>query len=473
MWIAIRFPLLPLEIFLRGSSTPEPFAVEEHHCVLICDRKAAARGVRAGMAASAALALAPNLRIMPRDPAGETEALLGIAAWAGQFTPGVALEFPSAVLLEAAGSTKLFHGLEALVENLRRGVADLGYGAVMAGAPTPRAASWLALAGEQKFIDSAAELEAGLATLPLQILSNSDGIREGLEAIGVRTLGELRALPRDGLARRFGQPLLDDLDRASGRLPDPRNFFVPPEKFRAGVELPAEVTQAEALAFAARRLIVQLAGFLAARSGGVQRFTLKLAHRDASPTEIVVGLVAPSRDAEHFTLLLRERLGSLALREPARSIALETGEVVPLPGSDHPLLLEEGKPPGRWEPLVERLRARLGVDAVHGLACRAEHRPERAVAVVDPGVSQGELDFGERPLWLLESPESLREIGGVPHHEGPLELVAGPERIESGWWDGGDVFRDYFIARTQDQSLVWIFCDRGGKGGWYLHGVFA
>jgi len=410
---------------------------------------------------------------MPRDPTGETEALLGVAAWAGQFTPGVALEFPSAVLLETAGSMKLFHGPEALVESLRRGIADLGYSAVMAGAPTPRAASWLALAGEQKFINSVTELEPVLAALPAEVLSSNDEIRESLKAVGIRTLGELRALPREGLARRFGQLLLDDLDRASGRLPDPRNFFVPPEKFRAGIELPAEVTQAEALAFAARRLIVQLAGFLAARSGGVQRFALKLAHRDASPTEITVGLVAPSRDAEHFTLLLRERLGSLALREPARSIALETDEVVPLPGPNRPLLLEEGRPAGRWEPLVERLRARLGADSVHGLACRAEHRPERAVAVAEPGASQAKPDFRERPFWLLESPKPLREVGGVPHHEGPLEFIAGPERIESGWWDGGDVFRDYFIARAQDQSLVWIFCDRGLEGGWYLHGIFA
>src|SRR5205814_1656288 len=94
MWIAIRLPRLPLEIFLRGSSTPEPFALEERHRVFACDRKAFGRGVRAGMAVAAALALAPALRIAPRDPATETEALLGVAGWAAQFTPGVALEFP-------------------------------------------------------------------------------------------------------------------------------------------------------------------------------------------------------------------------------------------------------------------------------------------------------------------------------------------------------------------------------------------
>jgi protein ImuB len=110
---------------------------------------------------------------------------------------------------------------------------------------------------------------------------------------------------------------------------------------------------------------------------------------------------------------------------------------------------------------------------VQGLACRAEHRPERATAAAEFGVPPFELDFGERPFWLLESPRLLPEVGGMPQHEGPLELLAGPERVESGWWDGGDVFRDYFVARAQNQSLLWIFCDRRGEGGWYLHGIFA
>src|SRR5437879_12992463 len=212
MWIALRLPQLPLEIFLRGSSTPEPFALEERRCVFACDRKAFAHGVRAGMAVAAALALAPRLRGAPRDPATETEALLGVAGWAAQFTPGVALEFPDGVLLEVSGSLKLFGGLEPLLERLHRGLAEMGWSATLAGAPTPRAAFWLALAGKREFIDSVAELEAALAALPVGLLLCGDGTLEALEAIVVRTLGELRALPREGVARRFGQGLLDDVD---------------------------------------------------------------------------------------------------------------------------------------------------------------------------------------------------------------------------------------------------------------------
>ncbi len=459
-------PQLPLDIFLRGSSTPEPFAVEEQHRVFACDRKAFARGIRAGMTVSAALALAPRLRVAPRDPAAETEALLGVAGWAAQFSPGVAIEFPDGVLLEVSGSLKLFGGLESLLERLRRGLAEMGWSATLAGAPTPRAAFWLALAGKQEFIDSIAGLEAALAALPVGVLHCGDGTLEALEAIGVRTLGELRALPREGVARRFGQGLLDELDRALGLLPDPRNFFIPPARFRAAIELSAEVTQAEALLFAA------------ARSGGVQRFVLRLKHRDRAAIEVAIGLVAPSRDAERFTLLLRERLSSLALAEPVREITLQADDVVPLPGRNLGLLLEEGKAAGDWEHLVEGLRARLGTEAVCGIAGRAEHRPERASALaplVPLPLSGGGLGwgFGERPLWLLDRPKPLEEISAVPHHEGPLELLAGPERIESGWWDGDGVARDYFIARMQSEALVWIYREWRGEGGWYLHGVFA
>jgi len=473
MWIAIRLPQLPLEIFLRGSSTPEPFAVEERHCVFACDRKAFARGVRAGMVVAAALALAPALRVAPRDPASETEALLGVAGWAAQFTPGVALEFPDGVLLEVSGSLKLFGGLESLLERLRRGLAEMGWSCVLAGAPTPRAAFWLALAGKQKFIGESAELEPLLAALPLEVLRCNDETLAAFEAIGVRTLGELRALPREGVARRFGQGPLAELDRALGRLPDPRNFFVPPARFGAALSLPAEVTQAEALLFAARRLIVQLAGFLAARSSGVQRFVFRLRHRDKAATEIAIGLVAPSRDAGHFTLLLRERLSNFTLAEPVREISLRADDVVPLAGHNLGFALEQGKPPGQWEHLVERLRSRLGTGAVYGLSSHAEHRPERAIAITEPGSRPLHPDFGERPFWLLERPKPLAEVGAAPHYEGPLELLAGPERIESGWWDGGDVARDYFVARTQSESLVWVYREWRGEGGWYLHGVFA
>jgi protein ImuB len=430
------------------------------------------------MAVAAARALAHDLVARPRDPAEETEALLGLAGWAAQFTPAVAIEHPDGLVLEVAGSLKLFGGLERILAGLREGCALMGFGALVASAPTARGAAWLARAGVERSMENANPLAAALAALPARIAAREADTLEALAAIGVQTVGELLALPRDGLARRFGQALLDDLDRALGRAPDPRAFYVPPAKFHARLELPAEVTQAESLLFAARRLFVQLEGFLAARAAGVQRVELRLCHREARMTAIPVGLIAPARDASHFILLARERLGTTVLAEPVRALALVADDVVPLAGESAALFDDGRGRPEDWGRLVERLRARLGAAAVHGVALAGEHRPEYASRMCELALAQGrgtreEGWVGSRPFWLLEAPRPIEEIGAVPHYGGPLRLLAGPERIESGWWDGNEVVRDYFVAQTPARTLLWVYRSRGGSEGWFLHGLFA
>ena len=437
----------------------------------MCDAKAAARGLRSGLSVTAALALAPGLRLRERDAAVETEALLGIAAWAMQCTPNVALDFPDLVLLEVSGSLKLFNGLGEIAARLRNGLAAMGYSARLAAAPTARAASWFARAGKHCLIDNAALLEGELCTLPLSVLQCRE--EEALSSIGAGSIGDLLALPRDGLARRFGQGLLDALDQALGRLPDPRGFCVLPEKFCAAVELPAEATQAEALLFAAKRLLAQLEGFLAARAAGTRRLRLSLAHRATPATRIELGLVTPCREATHFALLLRERLQQTVLAEPVRAIALEVEAIEPLAHSNQNLFSDELREEGNWPRLIERLRSRLGASAVHGITLCADHRPERACTPIEPGAKQLALDFDLRPFWLLERPQALEEKESVPCHHGSLKLLAGPERIESGWWDGADVARDYFIARAADAALLWVYRERSPAGGWYLHGIFS
>jgi len=170
---------------------------------------------------------------------------------------------------------------------------------------------------------------------------------------------------------------------------------------------------------------------------------------------------------------VRERFASLELAAPVRELALKAGRCSAASRPQPRLALEQGKPPGQWEHLVERLRARLGAEAVCGIAGRAEHRPERAGVIADAGQKQLQLDFGERPFWLLESPRPLAEIGAVPHHDGPLELLVGPERIESGWWTATTSPATTSLPARRTSRSLWIYREWRGEGGWYLHGVFA
>lgn len=430
------------------------------------------------MAASAARALAHDLVVRPRDPAEEIEALLGLAGWAAQFTPNVALVPHTGLVLEVSGSLRLFGGAGRLLAALREGCAAMGFTVLAAAAPTARGAEWLARAGIERAIADAGELAAVLATLPVRMAVRETDTIEALNAIGARTVGDLLALPRGGLARRFGRALIDEIDRALGRAADPRAFYVPPAKFHARLELPAEATQAERLLFAAQRLFVQLEGFLAARASAARRLELRLFHRETRMTAVPLGLVAPGRDARHFTLLARERLAQVALPEPVRALALAVDEVAPLAAETIALFDDGHGRPEDWARLVERLRARLGAASVHGLALADEHRPERAWSERDPASpadrEKGRAErLGRRPFWLLHEPRPLEEVDAVPCYGGRLRLVAGPERIESGWWDGGDATRDYFVARTPSDALVWVYRSRGEPGGWFLHGLFA
>ncbi len=101
------------------------------------------------------------------------------------------------------------------------------------------------------------------------------------------------------------------------------------------------------------------------------------------------------------------------------------------------------------------------------------HRPEFAWAEAEPGEKQRlETLCGARPFWLLDPPQQLAARGGSTEPEG-LHLLAGPERIESGWWDGRDAARDYFVAEGSEGELLWLFRERRAPHGWYVHGLFA
>lgn len=448
----------------------------EHRHVLDCNAAAFAQGVRPGMARAAAAALAPDLRFRERDPAAELDALEGLAAWAGRYTPDVALASgeagPQGLLLEVSGSLKLFGSAGAIAAGLAQGAAEMGHTASPASAPTAHGAWLLARAGSPSPCLDPAGLARRLQPLPVEVLECGSRTLATLEAIGVRTLGEVLALPRAGLARRFGQALCDELDRALGMRPDPRMFFAPPERFRAGLELPSEIRETGALVFALRRLVVQLGGFLAARDGGVQHLRIELFHKEKR-TDVEIGLVRPGRDIDRFALLIREKLAALTLKEPVRRIALAADDILAMAPENLDLLDETFKRPGDWHGLIERLRARLGNCAVSGLSTGAAHRPEAAWHVAEPGERSATLEFGTRPLWLLPQPKRLEAVGALPHCDGPLALLAGPERIESGWWDGRDATRDYYVARTGTESLLWVYREKDPGSHWYLHGIFG
>jgi protein ImuB len=484
LWLAIHLPHLALELF--GPSTP-PFVVsagpDNRPSVHARNRAAAAAGIQRGMPLSAARSLCAALAVRPRNAAAEQAALEQLAAWAGQYTSQVSLQLPTAtqahhgLLLEIGGSLALFGGLAALQEQISAGLRALGYHPRLGIAPTPFGAWLLARARDEVPAADRAELTRRLHPLPITLLEVQEQTLRTLHGLGLATLGDCLRLPRAGLARRLTPDLLIQLDRAFGLLPDPRSRYTPPVEFNARIVLPAEVENSAALLFPIRRLLLELGGLLRARSAGVQELLLQLEHHQHAASRIKLGLLQPSRDAAHLLALLRERLERFELPAPVEAVSVQAARFPALDqdqdqDQDHRELFAEHSGCGNdWGALIERLRARLGNDTVHGLALHADHRPEKAWKTCTPTTgstiqqTQSENTAATtRPLWLLPAAQPQSLIN--------LRLLRGPERIETGWWDDADAARDYYIALTPQGQRLWVYRDNSDSR-WWVQGEFG
>lgn len=410
-----------------------------------------------------------------------------LAIWALQFTPRVTLA-DEAVLMEVAASVRLFGGRRALRERVLHEGRELGV-ARLAWAPNGLAALALVRAGVENGLGH--PLETLLDTLPMDTLSAVHPHRLTLEHIGCRTLGDVRALPRGGVARRFDAQLLRALDQAYGLAPEAHEWVALPEVFDERLELMARVEQAPALLFGARRLLRLLSGWLAARRAGVTAFTLHWAHdamRSRAAGEggaITIRTAEPTRDIEHLCRLLAEHLARVALLAPVGDLRLVATEVQPLHDVSASLLPDTVRQGEKLGLVLERLAARLGPQRVLRPVLCEDHRPEwmcrwQPAALPLPRKGAPVTDLPQ-PGFLLPVPLRLLVQGDRPVYHGPLMMLLGPQRVEGGWWDRvGDedrmryVVRDYWVALSAEAGVVWVFQTRlEGELAWLLHGHFA
>lgn len=469
LWACILFPHLGIDSVLRRHPTPDaplaliggPFQRRE---LVAINRAAADAGLRPGMRLAAAQAIAPGVAMVEHDPAQEALWQQFLAAWAYRFSSQVWAGWPNAVVLEVQGSFSLIGQWPSFQAQLREDLTALGFRHRIALAPTAAGATVLAGVEDGLAVLTHAQLRATLARVPVRraCLPNQAGPK--MHGMGVRHLRQVFELPRDALRRRFGVEVLDALDGMLGEAPELLECYQPPDVFDLRIELSYEVEHHQALLFPVRRMTADLAAYLAGRDGGVQQFTVKLEHEGIAPTDVEVGLLAAERDPAMLFELTRSRLERAQIPKPIVALRLVARNLPPFIPSGRDLFDERPEHAVPWEQLRERLRARLGNEAVYELAPTIDPRPENAW-----GKAQGPIarapDVPSRPTWLLPRPVPLRD------HR--VHVLAGPERLETGWWDGEDARRDYYVLETSQGQRAWAFCAVNEQGPWMLHGWFA
>jgi len=521
-------PALAIERWAKSTDcapdAPVVLTVEGTHGPVIhaVTKAAAIRGARAGARLTDARALDPALLAVAADPEGDSALVRRLAKWASRWSPLVEVD-DGGLRLDVSGVAHLFGGEEALVRDIERRFAALGLTARVAIAPTAAAAWGLAryspspLRGggstraQRERREGAADsstrplsptpppqrgegLVAALSPLHVSALRlDADTVRT-LERLGLKTIGALLGVPRLALARRFrgAEDVVDALDRALGRKPEPLTAAPADPPPRALVRLEEPATHPEAGAQALERLIPDLVRQLQERHLGARRLSLTGYRVDGSTAVASVATTIASREPKHLSRLLADKARALDPEFGVDAFALTADWTEDLSATQDSLVDE---PSGTRElaRLIDRLTVKLGPARVRRPQAQESHLPECAIEWI-PALSKTEaveLPPVRRPHRLLDRPEAIDVIYATPEgmprrfvwrravHD--IARAEGPERIAPEWWrqPSSARLRDYYRVEDGEGRRYWIYREgvigdgRGGAPSWFMHGLFG
>ena len=482
LWLAVRLGNLVLRSMVRDDNGRSLAIVEpgrQQLRVVAVNERARASGIKPGFGLAAAMALSESLEALERSPEAERRCLEELAAWAHSLTPLVSLAPPDSLLLEVRGSLKLFGGLAALQARLAEELAHRGFSFELCAAPTPLAALWLARHGSTDVLEASA-LAARLGGLPLRVTGWPEAVLSLLAEMGARNVGDCLRLPRDGFARRVGPGFLQELDKALGRLADLRVEFETEQGLSRTIEFSEETASTEVFARALEAVVAEITVTLRRLQRRARTLQLAFHHLHRPATLSRIELVEPAHETARLLDPLSARLESIALPAPVVALALSVDELVAMQAETAELFTDpEASAPDSTSAaaLIEHLRGRFGIEKVYGLELVAEYRPERAWSKSTERLLQSRNRTAEpspwahdRPLWILPEPlplaRGIAELGCTDFER------AAVERIESGWWDGEDIRRDYYVVSTSQGERLWAYRDCA-TSHWYLHGIFG
>ena len=400
---------------------------------------------------------------------------------------------PQALACEVRSGLKYFGGIDTIHQKLKKLLEeqlrqwDLDDNFLYAASPTISGSLLLARSGHNALVYRKENLRSALGQLPTDVLHLDREQGRRLHNMGVRYLRDIWRLPSDGVRKRFGSKFVDQLDKALGKAPEPTCNYVPPPAFITSYDLPYELENLDRVLPIVDELLAQLCDFLRRRDLSTSHLILSLLHEKRDSTAVSIGLRQASRSQQHLMLLLETHFSQLSIPAPIIAIKIEVIKFDSFIAESNSLLKEAVPRLSRRNDnslvqFMEQLQARLGNNHIKFVRSVAQHCPEHASAQLDYNDESNQrnsigkvkkVSNNPRPLWLLQDPVLLHINKGRLFYRKPIAILSGPERIETHWWSGADVCRDYYVARESSGSRLWIYQEKGSVKKWYLHGIFA
>lgn len=475
----------------------QPLAVADRQQVCACNSAAAALGVSVGMPSAVAAALL-NRPLLMRDIKREQallqalcEACYGVTPYVMSANELIGGRAQAGVALEVSRCLRLFKGSTGVVTQVRQLLQALDFDACWAWAHTAEAAWLLAIAhGASHRYMPAGALQPRLAleavyALPLSSVPALGKDIERLQAMGFSHLGELcrQAETFRAIKKRLLPSSIDYLEallgsEAQGSLfQTAPAYFEPTLNFDEGVDAEYPITTIEWLQPVVDVLLERLAVFLVKHQCQVQHLQWQLYNIQHERHVLDIHLERMHHDTTLAADITRIHLEQQGLPFEVDRLELHCADLQALQINTQPLWEESAyKNREALARLSARLQSRMGDEAFFKVSCRDAILPEaclQKIAVQESACSQ--LPEGvaskHRPMWLLEPPEKIHRHNGQLNWQGVLEIISEPERIQTGWWQHACA-RDYYIARRDDQQLLWLYHDLH-QHCWYVHGVFG
>jgi protein ImuB len=461
--------------------------------VITCCERAQRGGVRPGMMVAEALATLPGLTGIEEDLDADRLMLTELAEWAQRYSPIVGLEdavAPTCLFIDISGCASCFGGEDALVRKACAEFKQNGWTVLIALADTIGAA-WaacgFALAGRH----ASAKPQAALPVAALRLSAATLAL---LAQLGIERIGQLMALPRDEVAQRFGAEVGLRLDQMTGRVAEVIAPLHPAPDAAASWAFDDPVERRDIIVKVLDILLERLQAILKKRLMGTRLVECVFELDGADTLRFECSLSRAAQTASYLRPLLHLKLEQVRVDAPIRAMSVRA-VVLDRMADEQPNLFDVGNDAALAQ-LLDSLTSRLGKDAVTMPRFVADPQPELACdyAACSLALARNDPSYegmgDHRPLRLFPRPTAIEAIflpfplrgrgagsEGAPQRlriagaDHAVVLWRGPERIETGWWRGDDVQRDYYLVETADGTRWWIF-QRLNDGRWFLHGCF-